>query len=120
MNNNNHNKIDNKLIKKQFRAFHKAIQCLQDASFIINYSDTNLTLNSIDTICVNIKATAYRPQHIVPPNNVIAAPAAKDYKFIPANTAHIMNTVKELKYNPQLEIMRLAESWRSARSASVL
>jgi hypothetical protein len=29
---------------------------------------------------------------------------AKDYKFIPANTAHIMNTVKELKYNPQLEI----------------
>jgi hypothetical protein len=29
---------------------------------------------------------------------------AKDYKFTPANTAHIMNTVKELKYNPQLEI----------------
>ncbi len=29
---------------------------------------------------------------------------AKDYKFIPANTAHIMNTVKELKYNPQLKI----------------
>jgi hypothetical protein len=29
---------------------------------------------------------------------------AKDYKFIPANTAHIMNTVKELKYNPKLEV----------------
>jgi len=29
---------------------------------------------------------------------------AKDYKFIPANTAHIMNTVKALKYNSQLEI----------------
>jgi hypothetical protein len=29
---------------------------------------------------------------------------AEDYQFIPANTAHIMNTIKELKYNPQLEI----------------
>jgi len=29
---------------------------------------------------------------------------AKDFKFIPANTAHILNTIKELKYNPQLEI----------------
>lgn len=29
---------------------------------------------------------------------------AKDYKFIPANTAHIMNTIKDLKYNPKLEI----------------
>ena len=29
---------------------------------------------------------------------------AEDFKFIPANTAHIMNTIKELKYNPQLEI----------------
>ncbi len=27
---------------------------------------------------------------------------AKDYQFIPANTAHIMNTVKELKYNSNL------------------
>ena len=29
---------------------------------------------------------------------------AEDYKFIPANTAHIMNTVKELKFNPSLDI----------------
>ena len=29
---------------------------------------------------------------------------AKDFKFIPANTDHIMDTAKQLKNNPELEI----------------
>lgn len=35
---------------------------------------------------------------------ITALAYADDYKYIPANIAHIINTVKELKYNPKLEV----------------